>query len=228
MMTSEHGIEADSSINDAVEFINSFVREEDAKKTVEAYSQSVDVYEKGMGNANHKGALLTIESFLKLGVDVNTRIVDIGAGTGALAKLLRPAGYCNIDAIDGSERMLERAKEQNLYQNYILSIVGQGHILPIENDTYDAMIMSAVFCPGHMGTDAFPELIRIMKPGGIIIWAMRAPHLYADMSEKYRDGRFEADVEEMVQKGKWKHYNPPRTIPYFHGHEGVVFTMEVL
>ncbi|XP_076304397.1 methyltransferase-like protein 27 [Tachypleus tridentatus] len=227
-MTSEQGIERDPDINAAVEFINSFIKEEDAKKTVEAYSRSVDVYEKGMGNAKHKGALLTVESFLKLGFDINTRIVDIGAGTGALAKLLYPAGYRNIDAIDGSERMLERAKEQNLYQNYILSIVGHGHILPIEDDTYEVMLMSAVFCPGHMGTDAFPELIRIMKSGGIIIWAMRAPHLYADMSEKYRDGRFEADVEEMVQKGKWRYYNPSRTISYFHNHEGVIFTMEVL
>ena len=37
---------------------------------------------------------------------------------------LKERGYTNIDALDGSKGMLEKAKEKNIYQNLIHTLLG--------------------------------------------------------------------------------------------------------
>ena len=41
---------------------------------------------------------------------------------------------------------------------------------PIEDNTYDVMLCSAGMFPGSIVPQAFKELIRIVKPGGILAW----------------------------------------------------------
>ncbi|XP_013781524.1 uncharacterized protein LOC106465832 [Limulus polyphemus] len=209
-------------------FINKLCQDKEYEETLKSYTSVAPVYDEYMASAEHIGAKLTAETLDNLGLDKESKIVDIGAGTGALGMLLRERGYKNIDAIDGSEAMLQVAETRNIYQNYTVAIIVKGKKLAVEDNVYDVAVLCAVFCPGNMGSDAFSEIIRIVKPGGIIIWAMRAPHLFADVSEHFRNGKFEADVEELVKKGKWRHFHMPKTIPYFHGNEGTIFTMQVI
>ena len=42
---------------------------------------------------------------------------------------LKERGYNNIDAIDGSKKMLEKAKEKGVYKNCIAAMLGR---MPIE------------------------------------------------------------------------------------------------
>ncbi|XP_076334853.1 methyltransferase-like protein 27 [Tachypleus tridentatus] len=209
-------------------FVNNLCQNKVYEETSKSYTTVAHVYDKYMASAEHIGAKLTAEAFDNLGLDKESKIVDIGAGTGALGMLLQERGYKNIDAIDGSEGMLQVAKTRNIYRNHLLAIITKERKLAVEDNVYDAAVLCAVFCPGNMGSDAFPELIRIVKPGGIIIWAMRAPHLFSDISEQFRNGKFETDVEELVKKGKWRHFHLPKVIPYFHEHEGTIFTMQVM
>ena len=114
---------------------------------------------------DYNGAQIVVNCFLELNWPKNSRILDIGAGTGIIGSLLNKNGYQNIDGLDASPKMLEIAKQKNCYKNLINSIVASNIKLPIENKSYDVIIMAGVFCPGHISVDAFSEILRITKPG---------------------------------------------------------------
>ena len=47
------------------------------------------------------------------------RILDVAAGTGRAGAVLHKLGFSNIDALDVSKMMLEKAKEKNVYNQVI-------------------------------------------------------------------------------------------------------------
>lgn len=53
----------------------------------------------------------TAVRFSELNLPKDINILDCGAGTGLLAIYLKQFGYQNIDALDGCEKMLEKARE---------------------------------------------------------------------------------------------------------------------
>ena len=98
-------------------------------------------------------------------------ILDAGAGTGLMGAALARAGYRNIDGIDLSEGMLARAQALGVYRNLEIAMLGE--TLSLEDDTYDAVLSSGVFTPGHAPPESFFELVRITRPGGLIGFTMR-------------------------------------------------------
>ncbi|CAH1247896.1 WBSCR27 [Branchiostoma lanceolatum] len=92
------------------------------------------------------------------------RILDVAAGTGLVAERLVKKGFTNIDAVDGSQGMLDLAQKKQIYRRLICDFVGPNP-LDIENDTYDAIACCAGFAAGHMKDDCLPELIRVVKRG---------------------------------------------------------------
>ena len=113
----------------------------------------------------YNGAQIVVKCFLELNWPKECRILDIGAGTGIIGSLLKKNGYENIDGLDASPKMLEMAKEKNCYKKLINSIVAHNIRLPIDDRSYDVIIMAGVFCPGHISVDAFNEILRITKSG---------------------------------------------------------------
>ena len=45
---------------------------------------------------------------------------------------LKERGFTNVDALDGSKGMLERAKEKGIYKNYIHALLGAQPIEDVE------------------------------------------------------------------------------------------------
>lgn len=113
----------------------------------------------------YNGAQIVVNCFLELNWPKESRILDIGAGTGIIGSLLKQEGYENVDGLDASNKMLEIAKQKKCYKNLINCIVASDIRLPIESRTYDVVIMAGVFCPGHISVDAFNEILRITKSG---------------------------------------------------------------
>ena len=102
----------------------------------------------------YNGAYIVVKHFLELGIQRESKILDIGAGTGVVGQLLSANGYQNVDALDGTPKMLEIAKQKKCYKSFIISYVASDIRLPIEDNTYDVVIMSGVFCPGHIRVEA--------------------------------------------------------------------------
>ena len=113
----------------------------------------------------YNGPELAVTEFLKLGLSKDSRILDIGTGTGQVGALLKKNGYTNIDALDATPEMLEIAKQKNCYKNFINCVITKDTKLPIDDKTYDAVIMAGCLCPGHIRWNSFPQIIRVVKCG---------------------------------------------------------------
>ncbi|XP_076348458.1 uncharacterized protein LOC143246121 [Tachypleus tridentatus] len=168
------------------------------EKTCEIYDKHADYYEKFIIKYEAENWFVIVTELMNFLKEKSGRILDVGAGTGATSKVLKQHGYNNIDALDGSEGMLKIAKTKNIYQNFIHLILKGGVRIPdVENDTYSAVVLHGVFCPNHCDSDVFPELIRIVKPGGYICWSV-------NIGEVRNEDKFNNDVENLSKEGKWK------------------------
>ena len=104
-------------------------------------------------------------------------ILDVGAGTGALAQALLQKGKFCIEATDISEEMLKVAESKKIYERSFLSDLTEE--IPMENDIYDGVVSSGTFTHGHVGPSAMVELVRVTKPGGLVTISVNEKHWIA-------------------------------------------------
>nr|VFK55262.1 MAG: Ubiquinone/menaquinone biosynthesis C-methylase UbiE [Candidatus Kentron sp. TUN] len=110
----------------------------------------------------------------------DARLLDVGAGTGLFGQLLHLHGYRDIIGMDVSEGMLAKARKKDVYRELHREILGEP--LGFPSDRFDAATAVGVFSPGQGPPVAFDELIRIVKPGGYLIFTLR--------HEFYEDDKF--------------------------------------
>ncbi len=101
--------------------------------------------------------------------DKNAEIIDVGCGTGLVGESLKAKDFIYFDGIDISEDMLEIAKSRG-YRNLFLGSLNKQ--LPVLDDAYDAAMCIGVFTHGHVSSDRFNELCRIVKPGGYVCFTI--------------------------------------------------------
>jgi predicted TPR repeat methyltransferase len=94
------------------------------------------------------------------------RVIDLGCGTGAAGAELRRLGFGRVDGLDLSPDMLAIARRRSVYAEvFTADLLGP---LPVADAAYDAAISAGTFTSGHVGAAALPEVLRIVKPQGLI------------------------------------------------------------
>lgn len=124
-------------------------------------------------------------------------VLDAGAGTGLLGEWMDIVGYRNAEALDISEGMLEVARAKNVYSAYHVAALGETLSLP--DDHYAGIVSAGVFTTGHVGEEGFPELIRITRPGGVIVATIKDT-LWNEGLGDYVKGLVEKGVWEIVEE----------------------------
>ncbi len=119
-------------------------------------------------------------------------ILDAGAGTGIMAEILVALGYPEIFGFDGSKEMLAAATAKNVYAELRLMYLGQP--LDYADDRFECSVAAGVFTQGHAPLAGLDELIRVVRPGGHVIFSI---------ARTYLDGPFQERREELEGKGSW-------------------------
>jgi predicted TPR repeat methyltransferase len=101
-------------------------------------------------------------------------ILDIGAGTGLVAKFLGDLGIGPIDGTDISPEMLVVAGKKRLYRRLFEGDVTQR--LDVPDGSYDGVVSSGTFTLGHVGPEAISELLRVAAPGARFALSINAKH----------------------------------------------------
>ncbi len=98
------------------------------------------------------------------------RALDVGCGTGTLARRLSAAGY-EMVGVDPSEGMLRVLRESG---GGVEAVHGSGTALPFPDDSFDVVLSVATM--HHIAEAATVrqtlfEMVRVAKPGGrILVW----------------------------------------------------------
>jgi len=103
--------------------------------------------------------------------DTDALILDAGCGTGLVGQVLHEQGFTNIHGLDYAAKMLDKAKEKNVYQKLFQADMTKP--LEFQDNAYDAVICIGTFIHHHVGPQAFPELVRITKKGGLVCFSVR-------------------------------------------------------
>ena len=151
------------------------------------------------------GPALALEA-CKQYLTTDARILDAGAGTGLVGKMLAEAGYRDLTAIDMSPGMLEEARLKAVYRDLHRMVLGEK--LDFPDDSFDAVVSIGVLTLGHAPTRSLDELVRVTRPGGFVIFTLR-PDLYE--SAGFREVR-----EELEAAGRWELVNmgkPVQALP---------------
>ncbi|MCP4334674.1 MAG: class I SAM-dependent methyltransferase [Gammaproteobacteria bacterium] len=121
------------------------------------------------------------------------RALDAGAGSGVLGEILSALGFTNLSGLDASTGMLKIAGLKSNYRDLSHQFLGQP--LSFDDDCFALVASSGVFTQGHAPLDGLDELIRVIRPGG---------HLVFSVARTYLDGPFDAKREQLEAAGLWR------------------------
>lgn len=124
------------------------------------------------------------------------KILDVGCGTGLLGQELNSYNFSNLQGIDISEKSLHVAQDLKIYKG--LDVAELGKRLDFADREFDAFIACGVFTRKHVPLNAFEELMRILKPQGLLainIMVEDNDYYYNELKEYYDRGIL-AEVEK--------------------------------
>ncbi len=135
------------------------------------YDGWADRYDREMAQAGYRHpaiCLALLTRHLPRGAEP---LLDAGAGTGLVGEWLGIVGYRHVEALDLSEGMLAVAARKNVYA--ALHRLALGGPLPFADGHFAGIVSAGVFTTGHVGPEGLDELVRICRPGGVIVMTVK-------------------------------------------------------
>ncbi len=119
------------------------------------------------------GERYRLEALERAGLKSGDAVLDIGCGTGVLARhemdVVGENGF--VLGVDPSEGMLQQAVARGVSR----VAMGRGEKLPLQNERFDFLSMG--YALRHVAdlSEAFSEYFRVLKPGGTVLLLEIAP-----------------------------------------------------
>ena len=143
-------------------------RPEEVAAVYDRWSQTYDADMSAAGYRHPTICLALLARHLPRGAEP---LLDAGAGTGLVGEWLAIAGYPNVEALDISQGMLDKAAAKGVYT--ALHRLALGDALPFGDGAYAGIVSAGVFTSGHVGVEGLDELVRICRSGGVIVLTVK-------------------------------------------------------
>ena len=185
---------ADSKHAGALGAVYDAKRPEDVASLYDSWSESYDAEMATAGYRHPSICLALVSRHLPSG---SGPVLGAGAGTGVLGAWLEIMGYGPVEGLDVSPGMLAVAARKGGYAK--LHELTLGRDLPFADGHFAGIISAGVFTSGHVGAEGLDELVRICRPGGVIVLTVKntlwEAGFAARIGELVRD-RAVASIEE--------------------------------
>ncbi len=172
----------------------------DAKSTEDVaahYDAWAETYDAEMAVAGYRHPSICLALLARHLPKGASPILDAGAGTGLIGEWLDIMGYTHVEALDVSSGMLDVARRKGRYN--ALHQLALGSALPFSTGHFAGVISAGVFTTGHVGAEGLDELIRITRPGGIIVLTVKKT-LWTGSFERHVLGFVERGTISIVEK----------------------------
>ena len=164
----------------------------------EEYDRIASVYDEALVDGMGYRSPQAVAEVARKILPPDALLLDAGAGTGLLGVALAEAGFTQLDGMDMSREMLAHAARTHVYRDLREGRLGER--LDYETGTYDGVASAGVLTTGHAPARCLDEFVRVTRPGGLLIFTLRADRMppgYADkLAELKRTRRL-----ELVEKG---------------------------
>lgn len=138
------------------------------EECVEAYKEWADNYEKDtVDEMGYVAPAIVAEKLASLARLDGKTVLDAGCGTGLAGVELAERASALIDGMDISPDMLALARKKGAYED--LRTADMTGPLDYKTDQYDAVMCVGTFTHAHVGPKGFDELVRITRPGGLVV-----------------------------------------------------------
>jgi predicted TPR repeat methyltransferase len=164
---------------------------EEIARTYDAWAESYDAEMAAVGYRHPSICLALLARHLPPGAGP---VLDAGAGTGLIGEWLRLLGYAPVEGVDISPGMLREAARKGAYDRLV-----EGNLtarLPFETSRFAGVVSAGVFTTGHVGTEGIAELLRVVRPSGVLILTVK---------DKTWDAGLGAHVAALVAEGGVEH-----------------------
>ena len=116
-------------------------------------------------------------------IDPSLTVGDLGCGTGQLTDTVAPY-VRRVIAVDGSQDMLDAARQRVKSARNVELRQGDLESLPIDNGELDAAMLSLVLHYSPAPARALAEVGRVLKPGGRVLVVDMLPHERQDYQQQ--------------------------------------------
>jgi SAM-dependent methyltransferase len=127
----------------------------------------------------------------ELGLGRDAAVLDLGAGTGKLTRLLVPR-FERVVAVEPDNAM--RAVLEEVVPG-AESLAGSGEAIPLDDGDVDAVFSGEAF-HWFAGAESMAEIVRVLRPLGALVILWNIPVQFADMGEEA-----EAVIAEAFERG---------------------------
>jgi 2-polyprenyl-3-methyl-5-hydroxy-6-metoxy-1,4-benzoquinol methylase len=129
-------------------------------------------------------------NFGYLNADRNSKVFEIGCGTGLCGRLLTEQGFTHVDGADASEKCLALNRQSGWYRQLWHHYLGRGvENLPKEwINNYDVILAAGCFSKGHIQTNrGFDDVMAMLKVGGHFVTATRVRYFDDEDELKFKE-----------------------------------------
>jgi len=169
---------------------------------VSLFDQWAENYEKDKNYFGYNSPTKMVEFLEKVMTDSSielsrsSKVIDIAAGTGLVGEALRGKGFTGeIDAHDGSNGMLQIAKEKNgIYNRTFCHVLDPDVDIPEELSSgyYDILIIcGGLVRTNYIHQDCLKDFVNCVRPGGVMIYSIRNPVFQVELD-------FKIEVEKVM------------------------------
>ena len=114
-----------------------------------------------------------------------------GSGCGGSIALVANTGAIGAATINAAG-MLEVARRKGVYAE--LACCALGEALPYAERCFDAVTVAGAFTPGHAPASSLADLVRLVRPGGYLVFSLRDDVAQPD---------FTAAIADLTRAGAW-------------------------
>ena len=130
-----------------------------------------------------------------------------------------------MDGLEPSDVFVKRSKGLGVYKEVYQAFVRPNEETPLKSEAYDVLMCSAGMFPGAIEPQAFQEFIRVVKPGGYMLWNVAQD--YKNFNKFFES--YDEILEDLVKQGKWKYHQKPKVVDnLLFSDSGHLFIMQKL